>query len=181
MSSDVVSVCQTYINPSPLWKNKKKKKTEKGKGGWRGYHHKWECGGIVIISLLDSPSNSVFVLLEIHWSRAWQSLSSFSGSQMSPSRPSPLQWTRYWVFFPHCLSSTILSTKNYCCPSIKTGSGRERCTWGKGYHCFLWRIWPQTCGKQGSLLSDLAVSTSVWNAVHQWQWCCTAHRILAWT
>ena len=93
-------------------------------------------GGIAIISFLDSSPASKFALLENHWLRAWQSSSSFSESQMSPSGPSPLQWTRYCVFFPQCLLSTILSMKNSFCPSIKMGLGGERACKGKSVLSF---------------------------------------------
>ena len=103
------------IRLTPFPTVKKKGKRGKKAGLWLSLG----MGGIAIISFLDSSPASKFALLENHWLRAWQSSSSFSESQMSPSGPSPLQWTRYWIFFPCRLLSTILSTKNSCCLSIK--------------------------------------------------------------
>ena len=74
-------------------------------------------------------------------SSASQSLSSLAGSQMSPLGPSPCQRTLYCILLGRLRSSTILSMKCSCSPSIVTGSGGWRAHPGKSVSLFSWNGW----------------------------------------
>ena len=109
-------------------------------------------GGMVIVSL--SCCSACPALFLIQTSSALQSLSSPSSSHKSPSSPSPCHLTRYCILWPLCRSSTILSTKNSCVPSMIMGFGGWRACEGKRVLLFSWKGFTLDVWKMGIWLES---------------------------
>ena len=125
--------------------------------------HGW--GGMVIVRHGSSCSSGLLafpVLHTIHFSRASHSSSSSVSNQRSPSGPSPLHLTRYWVLQPFLHSSTIFSMKNSFAPSMLVGGVH---VWGIGCHCFLRTVWLWRCGILGTDVIVLVGPRLLWSGV----------------